>query len=600
MKRASTQPVVGPPPCRGGHLGHLNRNAGFFPRWVQALSQVPPQALAVILGILGLAALAQPAAAQSIKAYDTYEDAVDLGFKVKVPKDWNFIPPQPGDKNLIGKYDPKNDKGIDYKDPRYYWGFHVWLVKFDRRKKAGAAKPKDGEPRFEAPELKNVHEFVRGNETGLPGNWKKVEKEGGPLQIQGVPASWSVYELVKNEVPLRLYVAEYKLSDDLEIALVANAPGDPKKWQKAEGALQTMGRSFRRVELEVLAGSGAREGDSVFRTNKRAKLEAQVKSQPGWALHETGNYFIISNNPDKEFIEELKMRLEAIRKSYEETYPPERVLALKQKREEAQAKRKAEGGDKPEPRPEGGDGAPPTQEPGPEAEPPQEGRSVAAKATPLEMSRCSVVRVVQNRDQYASYGGPPQSAGYWNFVDEELVLFDDKELGGRRNTWAVLNHEAFHQYIFYFFGNLSPHSWYNEGTGDFYSGYQYKNGRFELKPFDWRVSTIKEALRQRENGKQTYIPLKELVRYTQAEYYGRNKYGIDGGDNYAQGWSFVWFLRTGAKGSRAWNKAWAPILDTYLEALALTDDLDQAVDQAFAGVDFEELEKAWIDYTLAL
>jgi hypothetical protein len=31
-----------------------------------------------------------------------------------------------------------------------------------------------------------------------------------------------------------------------------------------------------------------------------------------------------------------------------------------------------------------------------------------------------------------------------------------------------------------------------------------------------------------------------------------------------------------------------------------TDDLDQAVDQAFAGVDWDTLEKAWIDYTLAL
>jgi hypothetical protein len=116
------------------------------------------------------------------------------------------------------------------------------------------------------------------------------------------------------------------------------------------------------------------------------------------------------------------------------------------------------------------------------------------------------------------------------------------------------------------------------------------------------VSTIKEALRGRDSGKQTYVPLKEFVRFTQAEYYNatKNKYGIDGGDNYAQGWSFIWFLRTGPKRARAWNKAWTPILDTYLRTLAVTDDLDKAVDEAFAGVSWEEIEKAWIDYTLAL
>ena len=54
------------------------------------------------------------------------------------------------------------------------------------------------------------------------------------------------------------------------------------------------------------------------------------------------------------------------------------------------------------------------------------------------------------------------------------------------------------------------------------------------------------------------------------------------------------------KNCRAWNKAWTPILDVYLETLALTNELDEAIDKAFAGVNWDEMEKAWIDYTLAI
>jgi hypothetical protein len=157
----------------------------------------------------------------------------------------------------------------------------------------------------------------------------------------------------------------------------------------------------------------------------------------------------------------------------------------------------------------------------------------------------------------------------------------------------VLNHEAFHQYIFYFYGNISPHSWYNEGSGDFYSGYQYKNKRFHLERFDWRTGTIQEAIRE-----EKHIPLKDFVRLTQPEYYGNNKWGVGGGQNYAQGWSFIYFLRTGKKGgAQDWNEAWDSILEKYLRVLAMSGDLDQAVTEAFQGVDFEALERSWKEYT---
>jgi hypothetical protein len=222
---------------------------------------------------------------------------------------------------------------------------------------------------------------------------------------------------------------------------------------------------------------------------------------------------------------------------------------------------------------------------------PDEDSAVAMAADPMERSRTCVVRVCKDRDEYQKYGGPPGTAGYWSPMQEELVVFDDKAVGGRGNTWATLNHEAFHQYIFYFFGNMTPHYWYNEGTGDFYAGYEYKNKKFTLKPFDWRVQTIQQLVSKKP---PLHVPLKEFVRYDRAKYYDPKTIG----ENYAQGWALIWFLRTGKKQARCWDDSWDTILDTYLRVLVETDDLDTAVDEAFAGVDWQKFEDCWKQYTL--
>jgi hypothetical protein len=152
-----------------------------------------------------------------------------------------------------------------------------------------------------------------------------------------------------------------------------------------------------------------------------------------------------------------------------------------------------------------------------------------------------------------------------------------------------MNHEAFHQYIFYFYGSISPQSWYNEGTGDFYSGYTWKSNKFVLEKFDWRVDTIKQAVRDK-----TFVPIKDFVRFTQQQYYGEHI-----GQNYAQGWSLIYFLRTGKKnGAKGWDPAWDSILETYLRVLAMTGKVDQAVDEAFKGVDYDAMEASWSAYTL--
>ncbi len=535
-----------------------------------------PQHLAwLAAAAVAVSLLAPPASAQVPKmGTKYYEDNIDLGFKIKMPKGWEFIPPQPGETTLIGKYVPKLRVGVSI-DPQNSIALESWLLKFDRRSGGSSTEIEDQDGNkieIGSSGAEDVTEWIgqrlRGKYT------ETAEKEHTVSKVRMVERQ---YSRSLGSGAVGLYAATFMLHPDCEVAVVFIGNGGKKKWRKYESVFRKLAKSFKPVEIERLEVST----DSSFRGRKRAKLQAEVAKNPGWELYETDNYFVISNTSDAQFLKELLLRLEAIREIYEETYPPEQAIEMYERAQAAEAaekeKKKAEEGEEADEEPtyvdQGGD--------------------------PIERSRCCVVRVCKDQSQYHGYGGPGGSAGYWNFMDEELVIYDDQASGGRRNTWATLNHEAFHQYIFYFYGNISPHIWYNEGSGDFYSGYQLKSGKFKLKPFDWRQRLIQQMIRDHTEEDPGYVPLEELVRWTKAQYYGTNDYGFSGGYMYAQGWSYMYFLRQGIKGKvRGWNDDWDSILDVYLETLLMERDLDKAIDAAFAGVDFEEMTDCWVNYTL--
>lgn len=538
--------------------------------------------IGVLLAVLAIVSV-RPASAQAPKVGDYYEDAIDIGFKIKMPDDWEFTPPQPGEDQLIGKYSPTTNKYILLAPNVPLW-LEANLVKFDRRGEEsgggqdGAARPKD----------QRLDKWIERN---MRGSKFRVDQEKD-RKINKVEATEYLYVGETGGEEFHVYAVLYRVRPDVDVAVVFNGPADSKKWRKYDAAFSKMAKSFKALEVEKIEYSGAREGDSSIRTIKRRQLEEECAKTPGWELYETDHYFVITDNDDRQFIRELMERLEAIRQVYEDLYPWEAADRLRAIAAENRKKREAEE-----------DPADLTPEERArralEEEMRKQARSTTTNASPRDLSKCSVVRIFKNKNQYHEYGGPRGSAGYWAAFHEELVIYDDKQGGGRDDTWSVLNHEAFHQYIFYLYGSIAPHSWYNEGTGDYFSGYEYEHKRFKLKPFAWRVQTIKQAIKDDEpGGKRAIVPLKELVRYSQAEYYGRNDYGIGGGHNYAQGWSFIYFLRTAKGETSCWNDDWDGILDTYFETLASTEDLDEAVDVAFAGVDWDEMEECWKQYIL--
>ncbi len=547
-----------------------------------------------LLASVSFAILATAAAAQVPKAGDYYEDAHDVGFKVKVPKGWEFIPAPPDDGNLLGKYEPDGSKYITLKGDEVLF-ITCWLVEFDRRPKPEADEAPPGSideaiKRASVTVSPDIDEWIKRMRTDLGSGFTLVEKD--ETKVGDVEAVELLYEgkspgssAGPGGLPIYAYAMLYKVHPDVDVAMVFNAPADKKKWSKWESACKRMFKTFKAVEVghrEAVA-----EGGSA-RDHKRAELELQMATNPGWELYETPNYFVVSNSEDLEFVEEACDRLEAIRKEYEKDYPLEKALKAReaaQRREDAaRAKRleelKEQLGERWR---EALD-----EEQLDELENGDRSRSIAAD--PMEESRTSVVRICATRAQYTSYNGPPNSAGYWSWVDEELVLYDDK-VAGRNETWDTLHHEAFHQYIYYFYGNISPHSWYNEGSGDYYGAHKYFRNRFEVQESKGRLGDIREAIRGNK-----HVPLEKLVRFTQGEYYGSNSFGADIGQNYAQGWSLVYFLRTGQKKAKGWDDSWNGILEKYLDALVETGDLDAAVDAAFAGVDWTAFEESWKAY----
>jgi hypothetical protein len=186
----------------------------------------------------------------------------------------------------------------------------------------------------------------------------------------------------------------------------------------------------------------------------------------------------------------------------------------------------------------------------------------------------SIIRICGDRAEYNAYGGPGWTAGYWNWRDGELVLYDSSPATKLdEDTLAVAYHEAFHQYIYYASGKLDPPSWFNEGTGDYFAGARSAGGKFTVRPFSWRIGTIKAALRAGpfpkkpdgtyDHSKRGYTPLVDFVHLSQDEYYDPQVVHVC----YSQGWSLVYFLRELVPKNAEWNEKWGKILDTYFTTL---------------------------------
>ena len=408
-------------------------------------------------------------------------------------------------------------------------------------------------------EPKSMEEWIENEYEGAAKRYTKKDIKAGALK--GWSAEWGARAQT-------ICVAVFT-GDNVEWGVVYTAFEETYKKNWAEIYLKSI-QSFKLFPPEGQPGAATvnRDITKLEGPAKREAIRASITGNPGWYATDSKNYVFLSDEPEKGFLTELSKEIEIIRaKVYEKLFPPLKPI-----------------------------------------------------------TEISTVRVFSNQADYHGYGGPQGSAGYWNSEKEELVLFTrftgESKKNSREYCKSVMYHEAFHQYIFYAAGDLAPHSWFNEGHGDYFAGSTIGGQSVKIDTFDWRVGHLKDHM-----GKgNDLIPVKSLVRYPQSEYY------TNGGFKYAQGWALVYFLRKVTK-----NKRWQDIPDMYYKELVAktqvfnkeqdekdakddkTSDedkkmmrrmrlmgdeigkiLDGAVDLAFKDVDFDALDKDFRNWVKTL
>lgn len=319
-------------------------------------------------------------------------------------------------------------------------------------------------------------------------------------------------------------------------------------------------KTAARIKITEPKGTSHKELERYYSRGKWShpeyRLEVRKSLVRGWKAEDTENFIVVYHTKDQPLVRKICRDMELIRGEYMKLFPPA-----------------------------------------------------------AEFDAVSTVRICRDKAEYLSYSGWLGTAGYWSSTTEELVLYDARKVEKQKrsddsNTFIILYHEAFHQYIYYSTGELPPHSWFNEGYGDFFSGATIKNGKVrEIGPNPWRLARIRRAVER-----ATAAPWKDIIRWSKKKYYA------NGGQNYAQGWSMIYFLNKSPVVAR--RPVWKKILPTYFETLKTTyaEELDgygdeptksqkgaageyarsKAVEAAFEDVDLTEIDRKWQQFVLEL
>ena len=491
----------------------------------------------------------------------TSEKFPELGLSFPRARTYEAIPTQPNEEQIVLSFAEKIPDDPKKRRPARPTLDIVWIERAPQRAArtgAGEVPPAGGETPAEKPKEKSapkpkpvIDSIARFVELRLP-EWKLGEPKPGKDR-EGCKVREYTLE-GKKGAPPQLWICSYE-NELRTIALVGMC--DSKDLAEQEKIWRY---TAEHLDIGVPEAKDKSKLEQFYAKHPLKGIEHRVQVRldmvRGWKVEDTENFIVLYDTPDQPLVRKIVRDVE-----YEHLFPAEKPV-----------------------------------------------------------DSVSTVRICKSRDEYLSYGAPPQSAGYWNWNDEELVLYDAQVQDRSHhisdaNTFIALYHEAFHQYIHYSTGELPPHSWFNEGHGDFFSGATVKDGKVRaIGPNPWRVNYIQEAIEA-----DKYVPLKELMAFEQPDYYRPDRIGLC----YAEGWSLIYFLRKSELVAK--RPEWAQILPTYfaelksgyaaelakleaqgkakdqgLRARAGLEVRKAALAKATEGVDIDELEKAWKAYVLTI
>ncbi len=337
---------------------------------------------------------------------------------------------------------------------------------------------------------------------GLDADAYTIDEPKKIKKIEARHRRWE-WDLPGTQIPIIMDVWSFPL-EDADIHLAYFFPGeDEKKWGKAA---ERSAKTFKEIERTASAES---VGKNASYAELLAFHEEDAQRIEGWrALPTPSEKFIIKTSAtNQRFLDEVIERLERSRELYERDFPPSK-----------------------------------------------------------DFDHVSIVRVCGTEEEFHKYGGTSGGvAGWFNPKSTELVIYDAVNIN-RNMTYAVMSHEAFHQYCHFLFEESEAHRWFDEGHGDYYGAAEFKGRKVEINtkmPAGLnRLDEIKKMLRE-----ETYAPVEKHLNFNHREWQTQGPSNVS---CYAQSWSIVYMLRQGMLGnvsSKYWKPEYAEIIPAYVETL---------------------------------
>lgn len=536
----------------------------------------------LIVVVLLFSAMAPPLEAQAPPGWRTFTHK-QTGVKLFHPKEFKVIPVKPDEHLILAKFERPTPWRAKKKDRTRRPEFFLAFVLEDSPQ-TSQAKSKE-------------RPLVMGSGQSATGDRKKdkvtsfadIEKRRNAIH------TWQDFlkkryrgrfstrptktRLRKGEQEYTLHIKQRNpkaQGDNPAAGMLFIRRTDSQTWGIMGFCDQVVAKSFHKIFRKIARSMDkpkgfvrVRDDSAKFYENKKLKgipfrIKARRAMVKGWKATDTENFFVLYHTTNMRLVHKIVSDLEAIQPFYQKMFPP------------------VEGTD-----------------------------------------AISVVRICRNVKEYLKYGGPVGSAGYWNPAHQELVFYDasrdsraKSKRQAERDSYLVLYHEGFHQFIFNGLEGVSPDYWFNEGMADYFGGSVFYRGSKRMKeimPNRWRIPRIKGTV----NNPKAWLPLDRLIKAKRPDFYNRNPQIMS--QMYAQSWALCYFLLRSSEAAK--HEGWREIIPNYYKALkveaarvkkaidmskrmkdemSLQDKMKQysmagtrATRAAFSGIDMKLLEETW-------
>ena len=196
-------------------------------------------------------------------------------------------------------------------------------------------------------------------------------------------------------------------------------------------------------------------------------------------------------------------------------------------------------------------------------------------------SKKMLVRFMDSLNTYEQVGGNPRMAGFYNpgsgyLVIKQMPFYD---------LVPTVYHEAFHQYLHAFVGDVRIPIWFNEGMAVYFEGMQ-RDEKSKTKGLSpklikrGKIRMVKDAINTR-----TQIPLETLLKVTHEEFHDKENEAL----YYSQSFAVMFYFMQLSRGKAALN---------YMKELKKTGDPEAANAKLFGKKmkNLKRIEASWKGY----